>query len=80
MGWTGIDLDDELVACVAEALGTSTTTETVNMALREVLEIRRRAPAVKPVRFRIGTSARAEQPGAGGNRFVIRETTDGGRR
>jgi Arc/MetJ family transcription regulator len=50
MGWTGIDLDDELVACVAEALGTSTTTETVNMALREVLEIRRRAAALTRLR------------------------------
>jgi Arc/MetJ family transcription regulator len=45
MSWTGIDLDDELVACVAEALGTSTTTETVNMALRAPLGPRSLAQA-----------------------------------
>jgi Arc/MetJ family transcription regulator len=41
-----IDLDDDLVADVARALGTSTKKETVNTALREVLEHRRRALAL----------------------------------
>jgi len=47
---TVIDLDDELVAEVAKALGTSTKKETVNRALREVLENRRRAVALTRLR------------------------------
>ncbi len=47
---TVIDLDDELVADVAQALGTSTKKETVNTALREVLEYRRRALALARLR------------------------------
>jgi Arc/MetJ family transcription regulator len=47
---TVIDLDDELVAVVAKALGTSTKKETVNSALREVLEYRRRALALTRLR------------------------------
>jgi Arc/MetJ family transcription regulator len=47
---TVIDLDDELVASAAQALGTSTKKETVNTALREVLEIRRRALALTRLR------------------------------
>jgi Arc/MetJ family transcription regulator len=47
---TVIDLDDELVASAAKALGTSTKKETVNTALREVLEIRRRALALTRLR------------------------------
>lgn len=43
MSRTVIDLDDALVAEVAKALGTSTKKETVNGALREVLQSRRRA-------------------------------------
>ncbi|MCD0453331.1 type II toxin-antitoxin system VapB family antitoxin [Actinocorallia sp. API 0066] len=50
MSRTVIDLDDELVADVAKALGTSTKKETVNTALREVLEIRRRALALTRLR------------------------------
>ena len=46
MSRTVIDLDDDLVADVAKALGTNTKKETVNTALREVLESRRRALAV----------------------------------
>ncbi|MBK6017932.1 type II toxin-antitoxin system VapB family antitoxin [Streptomyces sp. MBT53] len=46
MSRTVIDLDDELVADVAKALGTNTKKETVNTALREVVENRRRALAV----------------------------------
>jgi Arc/MetJ family transcription regulator len=45
-----IDLDDGLVADVAKALGTSTKKETVNTALREVLETRRRALALTRLR------------------------------
>ena len=44
-----IDLDDEILADVARALGTRTKQDTVNAALREVLENRRRAlPLTKP--------------------------------
>lgn len=47
---TVIDLDDVLVADVAKALGTSTKKDTVNTALREILEIRRRAVALTRLR------------------------------
>jgi Arc/MetJ family transcription regulator len=50
MSRTVIDLDDQLVADVAKALGTSTKKETVNTALREVLENRRRALALTRLR------------------------------
>jgi Arc/MetJ family transcription regulator len=50
MSRTVIDLDDELVADVAKALGTGTKKETVNTALREVLENRRRALALTRLR------------------------------
>ncbi|MGQ4616926.1 type II toxin-antitoxin system VapB family antitoxin [Nocardia sp. R7R-8] len=43
---TVIDLDDQLVADVSKALGTGTKKETVNAALREVLQTRRRALAL----------------------------------
>lgn len=47
---TVIDLDDDLVADVAKALGTTTKKETVNIALREVLDSRRRALALTRLR------------------------------
>jgi Arc/MetJ family transcription regulator len=47
---TVIDLDDALVAEVAQALGTQTKKDTVNTALREVLENRRRAMALTRLR------------------------------
>ena len=50
MSRTVIDLDDELVNEVARALGTRTKKDTVNMALREVLENRRRALALTRLR------------------------------
>ncbi|TDV39746.1 type II toxin-antitoxin system VapB family antitoxin [Actinophytocola oryzae] len=50
MARTVIDLDDDLVADVSKALGTSTKKETVNAALREVLENRRRALALARLR------------------------------
>ncbi|WP_433198140.1 type II toxin-antitoxin system VapB family antitoxin [Nocardia sp. CA-107356] len=43
---TVIDLDDQLVADVSKTLGTSTKKDTVNAALREVVENRRRALAL----------------------------------
>lgn len=50
MSRTVIDLDDALLTEVAKALGTSTKKETVNTALREVLESRRRALALARLR------------------------------
>jgi Arc/MetJ family transcription regulator len=54
---TVIDLDDDLVAEVAKALGTSTKKETVNRALREVLENRRRAVALTRLREMVADGA-----------------------
>lgn len=50
MARTVIDLDDELLASAARELGTSTKKDTVNAALREVLETRRRALALTRLR------------------------------
>ncbi|MFF9512109.1 type II toxin-antitoxin system VapB family antitoxin [Streptomyces sp. NPDC014724] len=50
MSRTVIDLDDKLLAAVAQALATGTKKETVNTALREVLENRRRALALARLR------------------------------
>ena len=50
MSRTVIDLDDDLVADVARELGTSTKKDTVNGALREVLQYRRRALALTRLR------------------------------
>ena len=50
MSRTVIDLDDDLVSRVARELGTSTKKDTVNAALREVLENRRRALALTRLR------------------------------
>ncbi|MDT0306052.1 type II toxin-antitoxin system VapB family antitoxin [Streptomyces sp. DSM 44917] len=57
MSRTVIDLDDDLVAEVARALGTGTKKETVNTALREVLENRRRALALTRLRAAAGEGA-----------------------
>jgi Arc/MetJ family transcription regulator len=46
MSREAIDIDDELLAEAARALGTATATETVDAALREALEWRR--PPVAP--------------------------------
>jgi Arc/MetJ family transcription regulator len=54
---TMIDLDDELVAEVSKALGTRTKKETVNSALREVLETRRRAMALARLRSLVADGA-----------------------
>ncbi|MEU9830509.1 type II toxin-antitoxin system VapB family antitoxin [Streptosporangium sp. NPDC048047] len=45
-----IDLDDDLLAEVAKALGTGSKTETVEAALREVLENRQRVAALTRLR------------------------------
>jgi Arc/MetJ family transcription regulator len=50
MARTVIDLDDELVASVARELGTTTKKDTVNAALRAVLDTRRRALALTRLR------------------------------
>ncbi|HEY9327223.1 MAG TPA: type II toxin-antitoxin system VapB family antitoxin [Streptomyces sp.] len=57
MSRTVIDLDDELLADVAQALGTGTKKETVNTALREVLDNRRRALALTRLRAATGEGA-----------------------
>ncbi|GAA2128568.1 type II toxin-antitoxin system VapB family antitoxin [Glycomyces algeriensis] len=54
---TMIDLDDELVAEVSKALGTKTKKETVNSAMREVLETRRRAMALTRLRAMVEDGA-----------------------
>ncbi|WP_433524363.1 type II toxin-antitoxin system VapB family antitoxin [Nocardia pseudovaccinii] len=46
MARTVIDVDDQLLADVSKTLGTSTKKDTVNSALREVLENRRRILAL----------------------------------
>ncbi|GAT80395.1 hypothetical protein STXM2123_1096 [Streptomyces sp. F-3] len=45
-----IDLDDEALAEAARLLGTTTKKDTVNAALREVADRRRRAAAVERMR------------------------------
>ncbi|GGP87244.1 type II toxin-antitoxin system VapB family antitoxin [Streptosporangium pseudovulgare] len=50
MSRTVIDLNDDLLAEVAEALGTRTKRETVDAALREVLENRRQVAALTRLR------------------------------
>jgi Arc/MetJ family transcription regulator len=50
MSRTLIDVDDDLLADVAQELGTTTKKDTVNRALQEVLEHRRRALALTRLR------------------------------
>ncbi|MFF6999192.1 type II toxin-antitoxin system VapB family antitoxin [Streptomyces sp. NPDC008313] len=50
MSRTVIDLDDEALSEAARHLGTTTKRETVNAALREVADRRRRAAAVERMR------------------------------
>ncbi|WP_328770148.1 type II toxin-antitoxin system VapB family antitoxin [Streptomyces sp. NBC_00286] len=52
-----IDLDDQLVADVAKALGTGTEEDTVNAALREVLGNRRRPLALARLRAAVEEGA-----------------------
>ena len=51
---TALLLDDELVGQVREILGTSTTTETISAALREVIQVRGRARLLERLRRREG--------------------------
>lgn len=50
MSRTVIDLDDEALAEAARHLGTTTKKDTVNAALREIVDRRRRAAAVERMR------------------------------
>ncbi|WP_073951991.1 type II toxin-antitoxin system VapB family antitoxin [Streptomyces kebangsaanensis] len=50
MSRTVIDLDDEALAEAARLLGTTTKKDTVNAALREIADRRRRAAAVERMR------------------------------
>ncbi|MFJ3927743.1 type II toxin-antitoxin system VapB family antitoxin [Streptomyces sp. NPDC090022] len=50
MSRTVIDLDDEALAEAAQLLGTTTKKDTVNAALREVADRRRRAAAIERMR------------------------------
>ncbi|GAA0325779.1 hypothetical protein GCM10010302_76130 [Streptomyces polychromogenes] len=50
MSRTVIDLDDEALAEAARHLGTTTKKDTVNAALREIADRRRRAAAVERMR------------------------------
>ncbi|MEU2428239.1 type II toxin-antitoxin system VapB family antitoxin [Streptomyces sp. NPDC007861] len=50
MSRTVIDLDDEALAEAARFLGTGTKRGTVNAALREIVDRRRRAAAVERMR------------------------------
>ncbi|MEU8898359.1 type II toxin-antitoxin system VapB family antitoxin [Nocardia sp. NPDC048505] len=47
---TIIDVDDDALALAARHLGTTTKKDTVNAALREVADRRRRAAAIKRMR------------------------------
>lgn len=69
MSRTVIDLDDDLVAEVARALGTRTKKDTVNTALREVLENRRRAVALTRLREAVGRRILRLGPGRRGGPY-----------
>lgn len=51
---TALLIDDELVAQVRAVLGTTTTTETISEAMREVLRIQGRARHLERLRRREG--------------------------
>jgi Arc/MetJ family transcription regulator len=51
---TALLVDDQLVAQVREILGTSSTTETIAEALREVIRVRGRARLLERLRRREG--------------------------
>ncbi|WAZ21556.1 type II toxin-antitoxin system VapB family antitoxin [Streptomyces cinnabarinus] len=53
MSRTVIDLDDEALADAARHLGTTTKKDTVNAALREVADRRKRAAAVERMRHMV---------------------------
>jgi len=51
---TALMIDQELVKQVQEILGTATTTETLDVALREVIRVRGRARGLERLRRREG--------------------------
>jgi Arc/MetJ family transcription regulator len=57
MSRTVIDLNDKLVADVAGLLGTRTTAETVDAALRDVLETRKPIAALARLRSAVAAGA-----------------------
>lgn len=61
---TALLLDQDLVAQVRELLGTSTTSETIAEALREVIRVRGRARHVERLRRREGVDL--DEPGPRG--------------
>ncbi|MEO3861609.1 type II toxin-antitoxin system VapB family antitoxin [Acrocarpospora sp. B8E8] len=66
---TLIDLDDEALAEAAKLLGTSSKKDTVNAALREIVDRRRRAAAIARMR---------EMVAEGEIDFSVIEKGDGG--
>lgn len=59
---TALLLDQDLVAQVRELLGTTTTSETIAEAMREVIRVRGRARHVERLRRREGVEL--DEPGA----------------
>ncbi|MFI6157286.1 type II toxin-antitoxin system VapB family antitoxin [Kitasatospora sp. NPDC051170] len=57
MSRTVIDLDDEALADAARYLGTTTKKDTVNAALREIADRRRRAAALARMREMVAEGA-----------------------
>lgn len=60
---TALLIDDELVAQVRAVLGTTTTTETITEAMREVLRIQGRARHLERLRRREGLDLDDVDPG-----------------
>ncbi|TCJ94320.1 type II toxin-antitoxin system VapB family antitoxin [Nocardia alba] len=55
MARTVVDLDDAALAEAARYLGTTTKKDTVNAALREIIDRRRRAEAIARMRAMVAT-------------------------
>lgn len=62
MARTVVDLDDAALAEAARYLGTTTKKDTVNAALREIIDRRRRAEAIARMRALVA-SGEIELPG-----------------
>jgi len=65
---TALLIDDELVAQVRAVLGTTTTTETISEAMREVLRIQGRARHLERLRRREGLDLDDGDPAPGTGR------------
>lgn len=65
---TALLIDDELVAQVRAVLGTTTTTETISEAMREVLRIQGRARHLERLRRREGLDLDDTDPTPGPGR------------